>query len=156
MREPNFEVPADEVNGVRTDAPEVAPAEVLPTEDEAVLMLAETTLAVEQASERVRTAQANQNATRTALSDAIENWRRSFPRKTALDVQREFQAASVAERARQVDAPAPIPTPCADSQIDRIARYSKGGQVQARHGAFRRDGRDISQFGQRVKLPSER
>ena len=133
-----------------------APAILDPTADEAALTLAETTLAVEQASERVRTAHANQIAARTALAIAIEDWRRAFPRKTNLDVARDFQAASLATRAAAIDAPAPVPAPVADSAIDRQAKYSKGGTPTARYGSFRRGGHDVSQYGQRIKLPSER
>jgi hypothetical protein len=130
--------------------------EVLPTADDAALTLAETTLAVEHASERVRTAQANQIAARTALAIAIENWRGAFPKLTPLENARQFQAAALAERARQVDAPAPLPRPCADSAVDSQAMYSKGGKPTARYGAFRRGGFDVSRFGQRIKLPSQK
>jgi hypothetical protein len=160
VREPNFEMPTDEdgADGIRTDAPEVAdtPAEVLPSADEAALTLAETALAVEQTSERVRTARASVQSARSALNAAIENWRGAWPKLTPLENVRQYQQRSLTERAAQVDAPAPAPTPVADSAIDRQAKYSKGGQPQARYGSFRRGGRDVSQFGQRVKLPSEK
>jgi hypothetical protein len=126
------------------------------TADEAELSLAEATLAAEHAAERVRQAVANQITARKNLANEIEAWRNVWPKLTFLENIRQFQARSLAERAAAVDAPAPAPTPCADSAIDRIAKYSKGGQVQARHNSFRRGGHDISSYGQRVKLPSDR
>lgn len=121
--------------------------------DEAALQLAEASATVASARERFRTAGYAVKLARTALSRAMNNW---IIRLSPLENQRQFQARSQQDRADAVNAEAPAPRPVADSAIDRQAVHSKGGSPQARYGGFRRGAHDISQFGQRVKLPSER
>ena len=75
------------------------------------------------------------HAARGDLAQAIADFQSHFPRHTPLDVQRDFMATAVAERAAIAsgDAPTPnAPTP-ADSEIDRVASHGT-------RGGFRRAG----------------
>lgn len=116
---------------------------------------AEILATLEAAQHRVATATLAVRSARRVLSDAVTDYQRDHPKLTPLENQRQFQEASVRERAAAINAPAPAPTPCADSAVDLQAKYSKG-PVGASYGAFRRGAHPQKLFGQRVKLPSER
>jgi hypothetical protein len=97
---------------------------------------------------------------RQRVAQEIQNWQAAFPQRTAADVQREFIAASQAEKRRLKENPQQATTGDrpGPSHVDRLAfgRYQGGPRSLDRgYGAGWRRGASTKK-GARLKLPSER
>lgn len=131
---------------------EPAQAKPLPTIEEAEQNVIDCRVLLRQLSDDLR-------VKRGKLAEAITRWQTNGAPMTQGDLVRDFLKSEQAERARKAregyGEHASAPTP-GRSHLDRIASGSRGGSPdRGFSSSFRRGGRPVSQYGTRVKLPSE-
>ena len=146
------------------DAEQAAPAE--PPADAEPLPVAEAQPTLQDAEENVvnlrvtlRRLSDELRIKRGKLAEAITRWQTNGAPITQGELVRDFLKSEQAERARKAQQgygeQSSAPTP-GRSHIDRLASNSRGGNPDRGYGSsFRRGGRPVSQYGTRVKLPSQ-
>jgi hypothetical protein len=143
---------ADEPAEVMPTLDEPMPAHELPTLQEAEQHVIDLRVMLRQLSDDLR-------VKRGKLADAITRWQTDGSPMTQGELVRDFLKSEQAERARKAKQgygeQASAPTP-GRSHLDRIASGSRGGTPDRGYSSsFRRGGRPVSQYGTRVKLPSQ-
>jgi hypothetical protein len=143
---------ADEPAEVMPALDEPTQAHELPTLQEAEQHVIDLRVMLRQLSDDLR-------VKRGKLADAITRWQTDGSPMTQGELVRDFLKSEQAERARKAKQgygeQASAPTP-GRSHLDRIASGSRGGTPDRGYSSsFRRGGRPVSQYGTRVKLPSQ-